>query len=413
MPCLEAAAQTGRLDVTTFVVLGEGLAAGMADFTLKETYQTRSFPALLAQQMKTAFPQPLIQPPGIGNAVGFSELPAAIPGKQQTTVRKGFPPGLFIFNLSVPGFRVSDAIRARPARPLVQSDNPRQTMINMTLGYPALLLDKTVPLWTQLEYAQQMRPTMVLIELGYYDVLDAAVRGNASLLPDVAAFRSDYAQILNELKGTFADIIVTTIPDPFDTAYFTSPAAATRLLGAPESVLVRLYNLRSGDLFTVPGIMAVGSQIQKRSILPLAAGEVLDQQTADQIRARVRALNSEINTLAQQNGAVVFDLNALFARFKSQGITIGNRPLSADYQGGIYSLNGYYPGMTGHAVIANELIGFLNRTFGSSFPLVDPAAALAEDPAVRAAPQRGKKYELEEWQQIFPQLLNPTEGEAQ
>src|SRR5438552_8902854 len=49
-----------RLDVTNFVVMGEGLAAGMADFSLKDVYQEKSFPAQMAQQMNTAFPQPLI-----------------------------------------------------------------------------------------------------------------------------------------------------------------------------------------------------------------------------------------------------------------------------------------------------------------------------------------------------------------
>src|SRR5262245_15462877 len=41
----------GSLDTSTFVVLGDGLAAGMGDFTLSADGQTRSFPAHLAAQM--------------------------------------------------------------------------------------------------------------------------------------------------------------------------------------------------------------------------------------------------------------------------------------------------------------------------------------------------------------------------
>ena len=52
-----ASAQT--LDTTQFVVIGEGLAAGMADFGLRDIYQKASFPAQMAAQMKTAFPQPI------------------------------------------------------------------------------------------------------------------------------------------------------------------------------------------------------------------------------------------------------------------------------------------------------------------------------------------------------------------
>ena len=61
------AQQTPQLETTSFVVLGEGLAAGLADFSLREVYQQNSFPALMAKQIGTAFPQPLMQAPGIAS----------------------------------------------------------------------------------------------------------------------------------------------------------------------------------------------------------------------------------------------------------------------------------------------------------------------------------------------------------
>src|SRR5688500_10652814 len=42
---------SGRLNTASFVVLGEGLAAGMADFSLSEETQRQSFPAQMARQM--------------------------------------------------------------------------------------------------------------------------------------------------------------------------------------------------------------------------------------------------------------------------------------------------------------------------------------------------------------------------
>src|SRR5438105_4033198 len=86
LPC-GAFAQKYQLDTTTFVVLGEGLGAGMADFALRDVYQAQSFPAQVAKQLKTAFPQPMIQPPGIGSAPGFTQLEVTIPALGQTTVR--------------------------------------------------------------------------------------------------------------------------------------------------------------------------------------------------------------------------------------------------------------------------------------------------------------------------------------
>ena len=72
---VRAYAQQKTFDATNFVVTGEGLAAGMADYSLKDIYQQKSFPAQMAVQMNTHFPQALFQGTGIGNAPGFPEMP--------------------------------------------------------------------------------------------------------------------------------------------------------------------------------------------------------------------------------------------------------------------------------------------------------------------------------------------------
>ena len=77
---------SGRLNTTTFVALGEGLAAGMGNFTLFADTQRESFPAQMARQMQVQFTQPLMQAPGIGNTVGFDHLPVVVPAFLQTTV---------------------------------------------------------------------------------------------------------------------------------------------------------------------------------------------------------------------------------------------------------------------------------------------------------------------------------------
>jgi hypothetical protein len=392
--CTGSFAQQSKLDTTTFVVLGEGLAAGMADFSLRDIYQLQSFPALIAKQIKTDFPQPLIEPPGIGSAPGFPALAVTLPARGQSTVREWFPPtpgaapapSLFIFNVSVPGLKLADSISLRPVAPLIQKENPQQTVVNMILGYPALVLPKGTALWSQLEYAQNLKPSLALVELGYFDVLDAAVKGDPTLLPDVATFQTNYTQIVTTMTANFANVIVTTIPNPLDTAYFTTLPAATRLVGVPAATIAQQFNLQSSDLLTLPGLMALGSNTFIQSTKPLPSGSVMSSATAAQITARVAALNSAISTVAQQKGAILYDLNAFFAQAKSQGVTVGTRTLTADFQGGLYSLDGYYPGMVVHALIANNILALLNKTFSTSFPTVDAATLLASDPAVRITP---------------------------
>ena len=346
----------------------------MADFALRQSYQESSFPALMARQMDTIFPQPLFQNPGIWSPPGFQVLPVRVPAPYQTTVRTQFPPPLFVFNLSVPGFRLVDSLYRRPSAPLIQPRDPSQTVTNLILGFPALILGPDKPLWTQLEYAVQLNATLAVVELGYYEVLEAAATGDLGRLPDVVQFRSDYARMVAALRRNFAEVIVTTVPDPFDTAYFSTSATVARMNGLAVSEVTDRYRLHDGDWVTIHGLTVTG-EVSPNAVRPAAA--------AAEIRSRVRALNEAIAAVAQQNGAIVYDLGGLFARVRAGGLPAGARMLTADYLGGFYALCGYYPGWTGHAAIANEMLALLNRTFGRSFALVDLAKVAENDPAVR------------------------------
>lgn len=385
-----------RLDTTTFIVVGEGLAAGMADFSLREVYQEKSFPAQMARQMNALMPQPLIESPGIGNVPGFPSLPPRLPGILQGSVRTPFPPYLFVFNLSVPGMRVADSLQVRPAPPLIQQRDAQQTLVNLILGYPALIAGADLPLWTQAEYAAQMRPTFAIVALGYFDVLEPAVNNNPAQLPEVAAFRADYEQLLTKLKQSFPELLVLTIPNPFDTAYFTPMPGTTRLVGAEPEVLSTRYKVDPNDLITPKGLMLLGNftlgdVVINNPLFPgLGAffpGTVVSASTQTAVTARVEALNNEIRGAAGKFGARVYDLNALFRRIRDDGLWVGTKHLTADFLGGFYSLNGYYPGTTGHALIANELLAFLNQNYNKNYPALDLAELAREDPAVRFRPE--------------------------
>lgn len=395
--------QTRRLDLTTFVVVGEGLAAGMADFALKSANQEKSFPAVMAKQMNTHFPQPLIQSPGIGVSPGYPVLPPVVTLHRQTTVRESAF-NLFVFNLSIPGAKLADAVNRRPVNPVVQADDAQQTVTNLLIGFPSLVLTEDVPLWSQLEYAQRMFPTLILVELGYVEVLDAAVKNDPALLPAVASFRTDYIRLISGLASTFAEMIVLTIPDPIDTGYFSSQDTAASIIGAPAPVLRTLYKLNTGDLLTPHGLVAIATQIEAGKIGALPAGSVVSAATASQVSARVVALNAEITSVAQANRATVYNLAGLFRRVKTPGVAVGTRTLTADYHfGGFYSLDGYYPNAAGHALIANELLALVNQTYGRSFAAVDVAPLLPTDPIGKSyASRRG--YTTDELQKLIPNL---------
>lgn len=392
---------SGNLNTSRMVVLGEGLAAGAGDFTLNAETQPFSFPAQMARKMSADFPQRLIQPPGIGDFVGFSSLPVRVPSPLQTTVINQLPPGA-VSDLSAPEFRLGDALELRPRQPLVHRANARQTAVNLIWGVlPIAQGRESMP--TQVEYALQLSPTFIVIELGYYEALQSAVTGNLNLLPDPEFFLTEYRELLSQLDRSGADLLVINIPDPLDTAHFASLDETAALLRVPPAFLTNTYSIHANDAVKVQGFNEIGYQLFARSIQPLPSGSTLSEETARAIGDRVSRINSGLAELAAEYGAALFDLASLFGRIAHEGYRIGARRLTGDYLGGFYSLNGYYPGQTGQAIIANEVLNLLNRTYAADFPLIDLNAAMASDPVAAYRPAGGAPWTTEQLEQLSTQ----------
>jgi len=381
-----AQTRTG-LDLTTFIVMGEGLTAGMANFGLSSAYQQYSFPAQAAAQMNTALAQPLIQPPGIGDVIGYPGQEVRLQTYPQGAVRQFFTsasspiasPSIFIQNLSVPGLTLADSISLRPALPIAQR-NMKQTVVNLILGFPQLFLN--VPLWSQFEYAKAMFPTVTLVELGFYEAMNAAVNLDPAQLPDPAGFGANYATVIAGLRGLQSQVIVTTIPNPLDTAYFSSVTAAGSVTATDPSVISGRYNVGSQDYLTRNALTTIANQFTSGATAPLPAGSILTATQAAALTAGVNALNTQILAAAKASGAVVYDLAAFLHKVKIAGAAAGARSLTADYLGGFYSLDAVYPGPTGNALIANDFLTFMNATYHQSFPMVAIPAVYAKDPVV-------------------------------
>jgi hypothetical protein len=225
-----------------------------------------------------------------------------------------------------------------------------------------------------------MFPTMALVELGYYEALDAAVNGDPSRMPDPKTFAANYSSVLAGLRGTQAEVIATTIPNPLDTAYFNSLTAAAALTPTASFVLSQLFSIQPQDYVTRNGILAIGGQFLQGAISPLPPGSVMPAAVAADLTARVNALNAQIATAAKANGAVLYDLNAFLHRVKITGVPVGASTVNGDFLGGFYSLDAVYPAAVGHALIANDILALVNQTYNRSFPLIDVSQVAANDP---------------------------------
>lgn len=380
-----------KLDSSKFVVLGEGLAAGMTNFSLIEADQADSFAAQMARQMKTNFVQPLIQGPGIGDAPGFPKLPVRLPVDHQTTVLAKFPPTEPFSNLSIPCLKLSDATTRRPVAPLIQ-DDALQSAVNLILGVDGLMKGETGALPTQLEYALKTKPSLAIVELGFVEALEAAVAAKPALLPDAGAFRANYLQVIKALRGANSEVIAMTIPDPIDTAHFSPADSAGRVLHVPAPMVAAAYQLQAEDRISVNGLTEMGYQLFSKKLGALPQGSILKGSVAAEISARVDALNREIAAVAKEQGAQVYDLHGLFRTVRKSGVKVGERTLNADFLGGFYSLNGYYPGKTGQALIANGLIKLLNENYGAGMVVIDAAKVMEGDPVAMYKQAEGPDF---------------------
>jgi hypothetical protein len=377
----------GRLDVSNVVVLGEGLAAGLGDFTWSTDSQRDSFPAQMARQMDTRFDQPLIQAPGLIPAADATVVPSAL----QTSVLEEIETAARS-NLSIPGLTLADALELRPREPLVHRRDAKRTAVNLVLGARALIHGEDAPLPTPAEAAAALRPTLAVVALGYAEAVEAAVRGDPGLLAEPSEVYARYQQLLGQVCAASAEVLVLNVPDPMDTALVSSLEDAARTLKVEPGWLRSRYGLSASDLLTVAGLNEIGFQIFGSTAGPLPLASVLGAETADRITERVGQWNEAIRASASEHGAALYDLHGLLLRLRAEGVPCGRRRLDGGYLGGFYSLNGGYPGATGQAVIANELLALLNRRYGAAFPALDLAEVAQRDPVASYRPAEGPAW---------------------
>ena len=383
------------------VAIGEGLAAGFGPFTLHRWSQRLSFPALIARELGVAFSLPLFEPPGIGNAPGFEPQPVVMPGLAQATVYNSLPPSEFA-NLSVPGITLRDALERKPCQPWIIQNDAVQTACNLIVGGRRLATNQE-PL-AQVDAAAVQRPTGVMIALGFGEALDAAVNAldesTAPALDSEKEFGALYAEVARRLSP--ATLLMLTVPDPFDTPFFLRPAHAAEVLRVEESWLLSACGLNENDYLRLPAVYELAFQIFGRSLGPLPPRARVTAPNAAAISSRVAAWNKKIREVAANVDADVYDLNDLMSRLRTDGVDIGSRHLTSDYLGGLYSLNGYYPGHTGHALIANDILALLRQ------PQIDLEEISRFDPSAQTEPARGRRWTLEELSRLSAPAVTPA-----
>lgn len=425
---LAAPATAPAADFSKYVAVGDSLTAGFASGGLMVNYQKDAYPAILARQFgMTSFQQPTVSDPGIPSVMILQALRLTSQGVSPVIVPKssgtGQPTNATLQgpynNLGIPGARVNDLLtKTGNIQRLAAGQSTSATVM-----YDLILRDNAT---TAIQQAIGAGGTFYTVWIGNNDVLGAVTTGVALegvTLTPAATFQTQYATLLGALKQNRpnAAIMVATIPAvtsiPFLTTikpYLINPANGSHipLIGEQGLLTENDYLTLSASALIAQGIGVptaaggTGRPLPEGSFDPatgtLTPGVILRAAEVAAIKARHAELNSIIGNVAAQVGAKVFDANSLFSSILANGYTVGGVKLTASFlTGGLFSYDGIHLQNLGNAVLANEMIKFINARFGASIPEVNLRQYLMGAASATSVLAGTTQFSLAAWQNLL------------
>jgi len=369
-----AAAQR-KADLSRLVVVGDSLSAGYQSGSLLDTQQVHGYASLVAAQAGVPLTLPLIAFPGITNVFQLvspgpppviTQAPGVSSGRDDVFAQAT--------DLAVPGANVQDALTTRP-------DFPIDSLTDLVLGFPGFFSGMSK---SQVEWAEALAPTTVLVWLGNNDALRPATNGDASLLTPLTDFQAAYAEVMSRLSATGATMVVANIPDVASIAFLTSAEKVAASLGTSLSSVGPALGIGAGDFVVPDAFPHIDAILHGVEPGPLAANLVLDAGEVATIRAAVSGYNAFIAAQASAHGAVLVDIHSIVDELRKKGLLAGGQRLTIDFLGGLYSLDGVHPTNTGYALFANNFIYALNTQFAAGIPPVSLEQIKKSDPLVLA-----------------------------
>lgn len=374
----QAQQNPSKASLSRLVVVGDSISAGFQNGSLLDSQQVHGYANLIARQAGTPLVLPLIAPPGIPNVLELvSVAPLKIvPAPGSSTGRDN--PFVQVTDLAVPGAKLHDALATVPSFPI-------DDLTDLILGLPGLLLSPPVSL-SQVQWAEALQPTTIIVWLGNNDALGAAIATNPGLLTPVPQFEADYTVLMSRLAATGATIVVANVPDVTVLPFFTSAEKVAALVGIPLDIIGPILGIGPGDFVTPDAFPLIQADVlafrHGEATTPLPPNVVLTAADVVQIRTAVDAYNSIIAQQAAAVGAAVVDTHALLNLIQANGFVVNGQRLTTDFLGGLFSLDGIHPTNTGYAVVANEFIKRMNTSFAAGIPPVAVELVAATDPLV-------------------------------
>ena len=369
-----------------YVAIGDSLTAAFSSYSLVESVQKNSYPALIARQIGMSdFEQPLVSEPGIPPRLGLVSLsPLTIAPISDTP---GVPTNLQLprpyNNLGVVGATLNDCLNT------TSDSQQRHDLVLRGMG-------------TQVQQAILLQPDLLTVWIGANDALTAILYGTAIegvTLTSKSFFQEEYSELLDTLgSGSNADMVVVNIPSvttiPFVTTippFIIDPATGQPVIGPDGQPMTYLGQSDTGTHNIDPhAYVTLNAEpyLQLGYGIPAALGGlgmglpdsvILTPNETAKIEDYVASYNATISDLAQSHHIPVFDANALLEDIAANGLTFAGMHFSGAFlTGGIFSYDGIHPTSFGYAVIANAFITVINEAYGHHIKPVGLAPFLAQ-----------------------------------
>ena len=385
---LPAAAQ---VDLTRLVWIGDSEGAGFSAGCLTKRVQVDSPGAIIARANGVDYQQPIMGDPGLGGCMVLTSLAPSF-GNEASVVK---PENLALArpynNLAVGGCAIHDMLYATTGADVPSAGTCRNTI-------DLVLRNSTFHIGSQVDQAISLSPTFVILANFGNDYLGAVLSGtfiDGVTITPVASFAADTNAALAKLKAIQPKGVVTGVVDitniPFTTTlppFLTSGGKLVLVGGAPISLLgpigcatgVPACAMPPNTLVTLnaAGYLPSGFGIpcavaptlpNCNKPLPAAAidaahpGVLIYASDQALLKQRMLDYNAATKAAAAANGYKYYDPNDLLARLKA-GLDYGGATISAAFlTGGAFSYDGFHLPPIGYALLADDIIKFINTSF--------------------------------------------------
>lgn len=339
-----------------YIALGDSLTQGMQGTSTEETRQPGAYPALLAKAMATHYTQAPITFPGNsindedfmkGNVKWWQYYYPLIGGQRKDAYQNQTS----LTNYGIAGATIADILHS-PAE---------------NTGMAKLVLGKNGA--SAVTQALAKNPTFLSLWIGHNDVLKGMTRTDVNLMTPLADFQASLNQLVSKVKQTSSvqGVVIANLVDVTDLPYLTATRSSRFAKGSKHTYLV-----------TDEAI--------------LTDAQVLDATELSHIQERVKQLNQAIKKVADDNHWAYVDLYSFYKNIiaqhgyrlhDSQGFST-NQGITADYLGGLFSLDGLHITTTGQAVFANQFIQAINQRYQTSLPAIDETLIAKNDSLLMA-----------------------------